>query len=48
MCVSGQGTNDEVLGMIWITIWIQDPDYIPDHMDWWHSIFDVMVWDTTL
>ena len=25
-CISGQGTAGYILGMIWITIWIQDPD----------------------
>ena len=34
--------------MIWITIWIQDPEYVPDYMDWWHSIFDVITLNTTL
>ena len=35
MCVSDQGTIDYTLRMMPITIWIQDPDYDPDHMDRW-------------
>ena len=28
-----------ILRMVWVTILIQDPDIVPDHIDWCHGIF---------